>query len=255
MMPPALLRPAFLLLSTSLLLAPAARAQDAAPPQAAGAAQLQSELQAELQIERKLLALDLVTWRESRTKEQTARDGVAQAMQQLDQALGGDALALGTLESLFTALTTARAAASVAADDLDWQLRRLQDRMRRISFLEGEIGGRALRETGITGRWLVQIAPTNQAGLFIFQLAGTALSGTYVIQGESSGSLRGDLSGNRLQIELTDTAGTLRSTFTGTFDPTNQRIIGTWLATELAAGKPAQGAWIAARGAGTERQP
>ncbi|HBL29931.1 MAG TPA: hypothetical protein DD490_24090, partial [Acidobacteria bacterium] len=151
-------------------------------------------------------------------------------------------------------LTLARAAASIAAGEMDWQLRRLQERMRRISFLEGEIGGKALRETGIAGRWVVQIAPTNQAGLFLLQLSGTSVSGTYTIQGESSGSVRGTLTGNRLQVELIDTAGVVQSTFTGTFDATNQRIIGTWLATELAAGRPAQGAWIAGRGTGPEER-
>jgi len=234
---------------------PALWAQEAAQP-AASTAMASAQLQTELQLERKLLALDLVSYRENRSKEQVARDRVSAAMQRLDQALAGDSLALGTLESLFGELSAARASASSAAEQMDWQVRSLQERMRRISFLEGEVGGRGMRETGIAGRWQLQISPTNQTGTFVLQLNGTAITGTYTLQGESSGSVRGNLVGNRLQLELLDTAGNVRSTYTGVFDPPSQRMAGTWLATELAAGRPAQGAWSATRAAtGTERQP
>lgn len=248
MIRPALI-PRFLLLAV-LLAAPVLRAQEAALPPAS------TQIQTELQLERKLLSLDLVSYRESRTKEQTARDRVATAMQRLDQALAGDSLALGTLEGLFDELSNARAMAASAAEQVDWQVRHLQERMRRISFLEGEIGGRGFRETTIAGRWTLQITPGNQTGSFALQLNGTAITGTYVIQGEggSSGSVRGNLVGNRVQIELLNAAGNLASTYTGTIDPTAQRMIGTWLATELAGGQPAQGAWLASR-TSPERQP
>lgn len=251
-----MIRPAFLLvllLSVALISAPALRAQDTAQPSASAAA---TQLQTELQLERKLLALDLVSYRETRTKEQAARDRVTASMQRLDQALGGDSLALGTLESLFAELSGARAAASAAAEQMDWQVRSLQERMRRISFLEGEIGGRGMRETTLAGRWHVQLSPTNQTGTLALQLNGTAISGTYAIDGGSSGSVRGNLVGNRVQLDLLDSAGNVGSTWTGAFDLASQRMAGTWLATELAAGQPAQGAWSATRpGTGTERQP
>lgn len=251
MIRPALLRP-FLLLSAMLFPLAAVRAQEAAPAASAASMQIQNELQ----LERKLLALDLVSYRENRTKEQAARDLVSAAMQRLDQALAGDSLALGTLESLFAELSTARASAASAADQMDWQVRNLQERMRRISFLEGEVGGRGMRETSIAGRWQLAISPTNQTGTFNLQLNGTAISGTYTLQKESSGSVSGNLVGTRLQLQLLDAAGNVRSTFTGGYDPATQQMAGTWLATELAGGRPAQGAWRATRPAtGTERQP
>jgi len=251
MIRPTLLRP-LLLLAAVLFPVTAAWAQEAAPAASAAATQIQTELQ----LERKLLALDLVSYRENRTKEQAARDRVSAAMQRLDQALAGDSLALGTLESLFAELSTARASAASAAEQMDWQVRSLQERMRRISFLEGEVGGRGIRESGIAGRWQLLISPTNQTGTFVLQLNGTAISGTYTLQGESSGSVRGNLVGNRLQLDLLDAAGNVRSTYTGAYDPPSQRMAGTWLATELAGGRPAQGAWSATRPAtGTERQP
>lgn len=253
MIRPALFRPALFLLSAVLVPASVLRAQETAAP-AASAASIQ--LQTELQLERKLLTLDLLSYREDRTKEQTARDRVSATMQRLDQALAGDSLALGTLEALFDELSAARATASAAAEQMDWQVRRLQERMRRISFLEGEIGGRGIRETGIAGRWQLLISPASQTGTFVLQITGTAISGTYTITGESSGSVRGTVAGNRIELELLDTNGDLRSTYTGAFDAPSQRMAGTWLATELAGGRPAQGAWSATRPAsGTERQP
>lgn len=247
----ALLRP-LLLLSAALFPVTVVWAQEAAPAASAASTQIQTELQ----LERKLLALDLVSYRENRTKEQTARDRVSTAMQRLDQALAGDSLALGTLESLFAELSTARASAASAAEQMDWQVRSLQERMRRISFLEGEVGGRGIRESGIAGRWQLLISPTSQTGTLNLQLSGTAISGTYTLQGESSGSVRGNIVGNRIQLDLLDAAGNVRSTYTGAYDPPSQRMAGTWLATELAGGRPAQGAWSATRPAtGTERQP
>jgi hypothetical protein len=247
-------RQALPLLLLFLISVPALQGQDTA--QASPSASAAAQLQTELQLERKLLALDLVSYRETRTKEQAARDRVASSMQRLDQALGGDSLALGTLESLFTELSAARATSASAAEQMDWQVRSLQERMRRISFLEGEIGGRGMRETTPAGRWNLQISPTSQTGTFALQLSGTSFSGTYTIQGGGSGSVRGNLVGNRVQLELLDTAGKVASTWTGAFDAASQRMAGTWLATELASGQPAQGAWSATRPAtGTERQP
>lgn len=204
-------------------------------------------IQSDLQLERKLFVLDLVSYRQARTKEQTARDQVDAAMQRLDQALGGDSLALATLESLFDGLSTARATAATAADQVNWEVRRLQERMRRISFLEGEASGQTLREASIAGRWQLLLSPGNRAGSLNLQLNGTAITGTYALQGSTSGSVRGTLTGTRLQLELLNAAGDLESTWTGGYDPASQRMGGTWLATELAGGQAAQGAWSATR--------
>jgi hypothetical protein len=216
-----------------------------------------AQVQTDLQLERKLLALDLVSYREARSKEQAARTQVDEAMQRLDQALSGASLALGTLESLFDSLSTARAAAQITGERVDWQVQRLQDRMRRISFLEGEVGGagRPARNESVAGRWQVRIQPQNATGVFDLRLEGTVISGTYEV-GTSRGSLRGTIVDRNLRLERIDAKGGFDSVFLGAFDPAAQTITGSWTSNELANGQPTRGEWSATRAnAGEERQP
>ncbi len=237
-----------MILTLLMTVAPAAgpgTAQQA--PQSVNRAQIENDLQ----LERKLLALDLVGYREARDREQRARASVAEAMQRLDQALSGASLALGTLEELFDNLSAARAATQIASERLDWQIQSLHDRMRRISFLEGELGGRGIRNESIAGRWQAQIQPGNQTGVFAFQVDGTVVSGTYEMTGGARGSLRGTFVDDRLRLERIDAKGGFDSVLLGTFDPAAQRITGSWTANELASGQPNRGEWTAVRaGAG-----
>jgi hypothetical protein len=223
-------------------------AQAAAPPAATTVpATVPAAASSELQLERKMLALDLVSYREARGREQTSRTRVEEAMQRLDQALAGSSLALGTLETLFDELSAARAAAQVAAERVDWQVQHLQDRMRRISFMEGEVGGGRTRSDSVAGRWRVQIQPQNVAGVFDLRLDGTVISGTYEV-GTSKGSLRGTVVDSRnLRLERIDAQGGFDSVFLGTFDPAAQTITGSWTANELANGQPTRGTWSALR--------
>lgn len=236
-----------------VLLAGAASAQGteaAAPPPSA------ARVQTDLQLERKLLTLDLVSYREARTRQQAARVQVEDAGQKLDEALAGDSLALGTLESLYDVLSASQAAAQLAAQRVDVQVQRLQDRMRRISFLEGELGGaRAVRPGSIAGRWQVRILPQNVSGIFDLRLDGTVVSGTYEI-GSTKGSWRGTFVDDNLRLERIDAKGGYDSIYSGTFDPAAQKISGSWTANELASGQPNRGDWTASRApAAEERQP
>ena len=242
-------RAALLTLLFAVALAGPALAQTAPPVS-------RPEIETDLQLERKLLALDLVGYREARDREQRARASVSEAMQRLDQALSGTSLALGTLETLFDDLSAARAATQIAAERLDWQIQSLHDRMRRISFLEGELGGRGVRNESIAGRWQVQVQPGGNTGILDIRVDGTVISGTYTMTGGAQGSLRGTFVENRLRLDRIDAKGGYDSVFLGTFDPVAQRITGSWTATELATGQPNRGEWTAVRaGAGTERQP
>src|SRR5436305_10939117 len=230
-------------------------AQAPAQTPSPAAAQAAAQMATDLGLERKLLALDLVSYREARAREQASRDQVTAAAQRLDQVLAGNSLALGTLETLFDDLSRSRAGALVAAERVDWQLQRLQDRLRRISFLEGEAGGRSVRTDTVAGRWQVVIQPQNATGVFELRLDGTVVSGTYQV-GATAGSLRGTFTDNRLRLDRIDAKGGFDSIFLGTYEPAAQRITGSWTANELASGQPTRGDWSATRpGAGEERKP
>ncbi len=248
-------------LLASVLAVGAASAQGTAASEASAASAstppvAPSRVQNDLDLERKLLSLDLVSYHEARVREQAARAQVDDAGQKLDQALAGDSLALGTLESLFDVLSASRASVQIAAQRVDWSVQRLQDRLRRISFLEGELGGaRAVRPGSVAGRWQVQILPQNVGGIFDLRLDGTVVSGTYQI-GTSKGSWRGTFVDNDLRLERIDSKGGFDSVFSGTFNPATQTITGSWTANELASGQPTRGDWTASRPPATEeRQP
>jgi hypothetical protein len=119
--------------------------------------------------------------------------------------------------------------------------------MRRISFMEGEVGGARPRSDSIAGRWRVQVQPQNVAGIFELRLDGTVISGTYEV-GTSKGSLRGTVVDSKsLRLERIDAQGGFDSVFLGTFDPAAQTITGSWTANELANGQPTRGTWSAQR--------
>lgn len=218
-----------------------------------GAASAQSaQIETELRLERRLLALDLAAYREARTVEQRARDLMTQTGTRMDQALTGSSVALGTLESLYTELAASKAAAQIAADRVDWQLLRLQDRLRRIGFLEGELrpgGAGATAADALSGRWRVRLLPQNQTAVFELSVSGTIVSGTYRIDGGSSGSLRGTFAEGRLRLERVDAARGFDTVYLGTLGTQEgvTTIRGSWAANELASGQPARGEWVASR--------
>ena len=206
-----------------------------------------TQVETQLQLERKLLALDLASFREARDRERGAQARVNEVSGRLDQALASETMALGNLEALHDELSAARETASTAAERVEAQLQRLQDRLRRIGFLEGELGTRGPRRADpVTGRWQVRITPQDVAATFDLRLEGTVVSGTYTIgDGASSGSFRGTYVGNTLRLERIDRQRGFDSVFVGNVGA--GRINGIWLLNEMATGSPARGDWTATR--------
>ncbi len=216
-----------------------------------------AQIEIELRLERKLLALDLAAYREARGLEQRTSGQVTQVATRLDQALTGTSMSLGSLESLHLELSSSRAAHRIASERVEWQLLRLEDRLRRIGFLETEVGRPAAPRDPVSGRWRLSVLPQNQNGTMELALNGTLVSGSYSLDNSGgAGSFRGTYSDNRLRLERVDSRRGFDSTFLGSIDPATGRLSGTWTAKDLASGMPAQGDWSAARdGAGNERQP
>ncbi|MFL6193098.1 MAG: hypothetical protein ACJ75H_02915 [Thermoanaerobaculia bacterium] len=229
-----------------LLLLPAARAQEA--PTAAAA---ESPSQVALHLEQRLLSLDLLSYNESRERERRAREKVNDVLGRLDQALAGDAVALGTLEALQDELATARAAAQGAGDRLNDQLGRIEERLRRIALLDGgQPAARPAANDPLTGRWRVSVGPRGVTATFDLRLSGAVVSGTYQVAGGTAGSFRGSFVNGSLRLERIDSGGGFDSVWEGTV--ANGRIAGTWTTNELVTGQPTRGTWTAVREGGSQ---
>lgn len=249
------LRPAAWLLAClvlTLLAAALAPAQETATTRNAASIQIETDLR----LERKLLALDLAAYREARALEIRTRDQLTTVTGRVDQALAASTVALGTLENVHMELSSARAASQIAADRVEWQIQRLEDRLRRIGFLEGEAGRPGTPTDPVSGTWQVTVRPQNQTGTWELTLNGTLVTGSYRMSGggaAAAGSFRGTYTDNRLRLERVDATRGFDSVFLGSVDPATGRLSGSWTAQDLASGQPAQGDWSAVRsGAGSE---
>jgi hypothetical protein len=226
----------------ALFLMPLAAAAQDEPTPAPPAAN-----QVELRLEQRLLSLDLLAYNQTRDRERLASQRVTDVLGRLDQALASDAVSLGSLESLQDELAAARGTAHAAEDKLNLQIDKLQERLRRIALLEGDTGP-ARAADAVSGRWRVAIQPQNATATFDFRLDGTVVSGTYKIDGGTSGSFRGTFAAGNLRLLRIDAQGGTDGVWLGTV--ANGHITGTWTANELASGQPAQGDWTAVREGG-----
>lgn len=101
----------------------------------------------------------------------------------------------------------------------------------------------------LSGRWQVAIEPGGLKGTFDLRLFGTLVSGVYELAGGWKGSLRGTLVGNTVRLERIDSQLGFVAVYTGRLEVrgAERRIEGTWQATNLAAGLPSAGTWLAQR--------
>jgi hypothetical protein len=204
-------------------------------------------IEADLQLERRLLSLDLAGYGESRAREEAARTRLGEVLKRLDQALAGEALTLGALEALDDQARAARLAAQSAAERVDRQVERVEERMRRIAFLSGEGRTRTAQQNPLTGRWRVSVDPGGRAGTFELRQSGTVVTGRYRMEGGGEGSLHGTYAQGVLKIDRIDARGGRDITFLGNVDEAAGQITGVWQGRELARGEPAYGGWSAVR--------
>jgi len=240
-----------LLLLFLSLAAGAQEATEAAPPaQTSSSSSSSAAVQTELRLERRLLSLDLVSYNEVRERERRAMLRVTDVLGRLDQAMASESMSLGSLESLRDELAVAREASHTAELRLHSQLDKLEERLRRIALLEGDSGGggAAARSDAVTGRWRVTILPQGLAATYTFRLSGTVVTGSYQVNGGTSGSFRGSFVNGGLRLERIDARGGFDSTWEGTVG--NNRIDGTWNTNELVTGQPNRGSWTAVRESG-----
>jgi len=117
---------------------------------------------------------------------------------------------------------------------------------RRIEALRN---GPGRHEDPLSGRWRLAVDPGGLEGEVRLELDGTLVTGVYTLSGGWYGSLKGTLVGDKLRLERIDSqlgfAAILYGQLFTAEDP--PRIQGTWEATNLSAGLPSSGTWIATR--------
>ncbi len=206
----------------------------------------------QLELERKLLGSELGQLERSQEDLRQACDRMLRLGDDLlrSQRDGED---VATLHARFADLR--RAEAEVAALIAGAQQLRSTVAARRavIEQLAAEVKRleEALAAGGddLSGRWQVTIEPGGLRGTFDLRLFGTLVSGVYELAGGWRGSLRGTLVGNTVRLERIDAQLGFVAVYTGRLAVRGQerRIEGSWQATNLAAGLPAAGTWLAQR--------
>jgi hypothetical protein len=113
-----------------------------------------------------------------------------------------------------------------------------------IRRLDGQVGA---GDDPISGTWRLAMEPGGQEGLMQLRLEGTLVQGTYQLEGDWTGSLRGTLVSRKLRLERIDSQIGFAAVLHGRLQlrGKTRRIQGSWEATQLASGMPSAGTWIA----------
>ncbi len=101
----------------------------------------------------------------------------------------------------------------------------------------------------LTGTWRLVMEPGGQEGQMYLRLDGTLLQGTYQMTGDWSGSLRGTFVARKVRLERIDSQLGFVAVLHGRLQERGDaaRLQGSWESTQLAAGLPAAGTWVAER--------
>jgi hypothetical protein len=210
-----------------------------------------------LDLERRLLAEDVAELREARAAEAAAGQLVDDLIAALDAAVaaGAPAPALAGAEA---SAAEAAAALSAATHRAEGALASLAERLRRLRVLAAGAGagGEEAVADLLTGRWAVEVEPSDVSGAFVLDQAGTLVTGSYQLDDGSRGSLEGTFVGDLVRLRRIDVASGFDSVFEARVGAAAQRMEGRWQATILGRGGAGGGEWVAVRvPAGAELVP
>ncbi len=217
-------------------------------PSASGADTV-TVLTAQLDVERQLLAEDLRLFATARREQIEALGRLETALAAIDVLVEGRSVSVAELEGLEAEASLAEVGVAGANSRSGEIRRRLYDRLRRTSALEGRIeveavGSLALADP-LSGRWSLELDPDDQEGWLELRFSTNLVTGSYRLENGGGGSLRGTYSGGNLRLEKVDSLRGLDAIWVGEIDPVTRKISGYWTAMELADGRPARGDWKA----------
>ena len=207
---------------------------------------------AQREIEKRLLAADLATMERVQDQLRGACDRLVRLGDDLLRAQK-DGEDLGTFTARSADLRHAEAEVSELVSSAQQLRVTVGARRAYLEQVQAEI--RRMEEASqatpddISGRWTVSIEPGGFTGTFDLRLDGTIVTGVYQLSGGWKGSLRGTFIGGDIRLERIDTQQGFVATYTGRLvsRDTERRLEGGWDATNLAAGMPASGSWLARR--------
>jgi len=139
---------------------------------------------------------------------------------------------IGACQMLRTAIGVRRS----VLEQMQAEIKRLEDASQAV-------------QDELSGRWTVAIEPGGLKGTFDLRLDGTLVTGVYQLAGGWKGSLRGTLIGDIVRLERIDTQQGFVAVYSGRLVSRDgsKQLEGSWSATNLAAGMPAAGIWVAKR--------
>ena len=227
------------------------RAQEDAP-RAATAPGAAAALEAAVTVEKTLLQEDLARFEKASAERTRSAARLEDLYAALDAALlREDAQAVQAIDELFLQIDQGERERSALLAAERSLLERIRERMHRIDLLDQQVDdleARAAEAAGpLTARWDVLLLPTGQRGSFVLLQAGTIVSGTYVLEGGWSGSLRGTLVNRKVYLERIDSKLGRSGEFEGYLSGDGTQIRGTWLRHDVAAEGGASGQWSATR--------
>ncbi len=215
----------------------------------AAAQNLLEVLEANLRIETRLFEGELERYDQARRREETAHKTLRTRSAELDRALRSGGARLGRLDELEAEVTEARESAFAASRELADLRQQLYGRMAALAELNAEIrreqGRRLVPASRLEGFWEIEIVPTGEVGLLQLRVEGTLITGTYRLSGQRTGSVRGTLADNQVDLERIDNSNGFDSVLEGKFNPATRQITGGWTAVDVSGGRPGGGTWKA----------
>lgn len=206
-------------------------------------------LEAKYEIESRLFDAELARYGEARLGEVDAHRKLRSSSDAVDRALRNRSSRMDLLTRLEGEVSQARELAYSASRELAAQRRQLYRRMNLLAELDVEIraerGKQLVEPSRLDGFWELDFEPTGEVGLLRLRVEGTLITGTYRLSGPRSGSVRGTLADNKVDLERIDNANGFDSVLEGDFNPATRQIRGQWTAVDLSGGRLGGGTWSA----------
>jgi hypothetical protein len=233
-------------------------------------------LQADVEVERRLLAREEARYDGNLRQRLETRDRLARAYEDLEALFRqerGEESAEGRGERDRPSDAEIRASAESKEDEvrilerqegaLRDEARSIRDEIRRfrarIAMLNAQM--ETLRATlphdsdSVTGIWDVTLMPSTDKGVFALWQTGTIVSGQYVLDGPFRGSLEGTLVNRQLLLRRIDARLGRSMELSGYVSEDGQTVQGTWMNYDLSSGRSPTGSWSAKKRASSPSEP